>query len=243
MSIVSFNRGESILNYCSRIAQNWLPSVCLLCGARASAANLCSDCREELPWLPAERCPRCAVPTLAGEICGACLASPPHFDRVLVPCAYDYPLDRVLHAFKFAGNLTAAALFADLMLGELRAVPRPDLIIAMPLSRNRLRSRGFNQALELARIVARALDVPLNCELCERVLDTVPQSELAWGERARNIRGAFVCTQALHGESVAIVDDVATTGATMNELARVLKKCGAGSVQGWVATRTLERAS
>ena len=241
MAASLFKSGASILNYCTEIAQRVMPGLCLLCGARAAQANLCDGCRSDLPYLARDRCPRCAAPSLDSGVCGACLQAPPLFDRALASCAYAYPLDRLVHAFKYGGQLAVAPLLADLLLREVRDEPRPDLIVPMPLSSERLRERGFNQALEIAKAVAAALGVDLSIDACLRVQHTPPQSALAWAERAKNISGAFVCMEDMTGRSVAVVDDVLTTGATLNEIARVLRMRGASRVIGWVAARTLER--
>jgi ComF family protein len=169
------------------------------------------------------------------------LSNPPEFDRVLAPCAYAHPLDRAIQSFKFGSNLAAAQMLADLMLTEIRAATLPDLIVPMPLSRERLRERGFNQSLEIARIIAAQIGVVLGPESCRRIQHGAPQSALAWNERAKNIRGAFVCTEDMNGRSVAVVDDVLTTGSTLNEIARVLRKRGATQVIGCIAARTLGR--
>jgi len=234
-----FSLSKPILNYCATIRQHVLPAQCLLCAAPASAANLCDGCRDDLPYLPRHRCPSCAAPSTEGRICGACLAHPPMFDRALAPCAYAYPIDRVIQRFKYAGTLAAAPLLAGLILREIGSGERPDLILPMPLSRERLRERGFNQSLELARPIASALGIALAPEACIRVAHGVAQSALPWKERAANVRGAFVCMADLTGRSVAVVDDVLTTGATLNELARVLRLRGAARITAWVAARTL----
>jgi predicted amidophosphoribosyltransferase len=109
----------------------------------------------------------------------------------------------------------------------------------MPLAAGRLRERGFNQAQELARLAGRRLGVRVFAHACRKVADTAPQAALPWKERARNVRGAFVCDADLTGLSVAVVDDVITTGATLNELARNLKRAGAVQVSGWAVARTL----
>ncbi len=236
-----FNLGKPILNHWTRIAQHLLPGLCLLCGTSATKGNLCQDCRDDLPYLPRERCPRCAAPSRAGAVCGACLSSPPEYDFALAPCAYAHPLDRAIQSFKFASNLAAAPMLADLMLTEIRATTLPDLIVPMPLSRERLRERGFNQSLEIARIIAAATGVVLDPAVCHRIQHGAAQSALAWDERAKNIRGAFACKVDLHGRSVAVVDDVLTTGSTLNEIARVLRERGATQVIGWIAARTLAR--
>ena len=175
-------------------------------------------------------------------MCGACLRQPPLFDGALASCTYAYPIDRLVQTFKYTGQLAVAPLLADLLLREVRVDPLPDLVIPMPLSAERLRERGFNQALEIAKPIAAELGVALGVETCRRVQHTPPQSVLAWEDRAKNIAGAFVCMEDVSGRSVAVVDDVLTTGATMNEIARVLRKRGAVRVVGWVAARTLEHS-
>lgn len=238
-----FNLGRTILNYCSSLRQHALPAQCLLCAAPARKANLCDGCREDLPYLPKERCPVCAEPTFAGEVCGTCLAHPPRFDRVLVPVAYAFPLDRLIQSFKYAGNLPVAPLLADLMMPAVQAETLPDLIVPMPLSPERLRERGFNQSLEIARLIGAEIGVPVDTEICVRVRHSEAQSALPFARRADNIKGAFVCMDDLAGQSIAVVDDVLTTGSTLNELARVLKRCGAARITGWMAARTLSNSA
>jgi ComF family protein len=179
------------------------------------------------------------VPLASGEVCGACLAHPPRFHGVEAAFAYDFPLDALVQACKYGRRLALAGLLG----GELARVltRRVDAIVPMPLARGRLAERGFNQALEIARPVARALRIPLLREACRKVADTPPQAALPWDERARNVRRAFVCDADVRGLRVAVVDDVLTTGATLNELARVLRRAGATEVIGWVVARTLPR--
>lgn len=236
---MSFNLGAPILNHCATISQRALPPVCLLCSCDATSVNLCAGCRAELPYLPAARCPSCAAPSFAGSPCGTCLSHPPHYDRTFAPCAYSFPLDRLIQDFKYAGNLAVAPALATLMLAVVGAVDPPSVIVPMPLSRTRLRERGFNQSLELARLLARDTGIALDSDALIRVRDTAVQSELPWTARAKNVRGAFVGMRDLAGQRVAVVDDVLTTGATMNEAARVLKACGAERVYAWVGARTL----
>ncbi len=216
-----------------------LPPLCLLCSAPAVSSNICAECRNDLTRLPAERCPRCAEPTLGGEICGACLAHPPSFDRVVAAHAYAFPLDRLIQSFKYAGNLPAAPLLAELMQEAIGEETPPDVIVPMPLSTQRLRERGFNQSLELARILGSQTGVPVDHDACVRLRHGEAQSSLPWGQRAANVRGAFACTRDFSGLSVAVIDDVMTTGATLEELSRVLRRCGATQITGWMAARTL----
>ena len=201
------------------------------------ARPVCDACYPRLPWLPAARCPQCALPTAGGGTCGTCLSHPPRFDRVSAAFAYAWPLAPLIHHYKYAGNLALATLLAQAL--STRLAGDADLIIPMPLAPQRLRSRGFNQALEIARVVSRLTGVPLAPAACRRGRDSAPQASLPWRARGQNIRNAFACDADLSGVRVAVVDDVMTTGATLNELARNLRQAGALEVQGWMVARTL----
>jgi ComF family protein len=233
------NLAAAILNGCLEFVHSRWPQACLLCGAGGGEGMLCVACREDLPWLPSQRCVTCAVPLTSGTVCGGCLDQPPRFDRVQAVFAYRYPVAGLIHACKYGGRLALAGLLG----GELaRHVTRNvDAIVPMPLARRRLAERGFNQALEIARPIARRTRIPLLRNACRKIVDTEPQAALPWQERARNIRRAFACDADLRGKRVAVVDDVLTTGATLNELARVLRRAGAVEVVGWVVARTLPR--
>jgi ComF family protein len=211
---------------------------CVLCGERACGA-LCAACDRSLPLLPGQRCAVCATPLESGRVCGACLARPPRYEGVSAALVYDFPADALVQAYKYGGELRLARAFGEMLA---RRVPGDvDLVVPMPLSVERLRSRGYNQAQELARHVTRAHGLALDTHACRRVTDGMPQAQLPWRERARNIRGAFVCDSDLEGLRVAVVDDVLTTGATLNELARNLKRAGAAAVYGWVVARAVPR--
>ena len=227
------------LNKCATLGQHALPQHCLLCTAPATAQSLCADCYAQLPWLTTTRCPQCALPTNDGSVCGACLARPPRFDGVTAAFAYAWPLAPLIHQYKYAGNLALARLLGQALAS--RITRGADLIIPLPLAPQRLRSRGFNQALEIARLISRLTGVPLAADACRRVRESAPQASLPWKERAQNIRGVFVCDIDLSGQRVAVIDDVLTTGATLNELARNLRQAGAIEIQGWVVARTLPR--
>lgn len=214
-----------------------LPQCCLLCGAGSGTALLCAACDAALPRLPPQRCRVCAIPVWGAGICGTCLNAPPHYHRVSAVFVYGFPVDGLIHALKYGSNLPVARLFGE-GLARFVASEQVDLIVPMPLSVPRLRERGFNQALEIARYLA--LDAPLALDVAQRPVDTAAQATLPWKERARNVRGAFVCTEDLSGMRVAIVDDVMTTGATLDELAKTLRRAGAVQVQGWVVARALK---
>lgn len=216
-----------------------LPNPCTLCGAKCDQSQLCAPCDADLPRLTARRCVVCALPLSSGSVCGACLDRPPLYTRVVAPFRYVYPLDALVQAYKYGRRLGHARL-----LGAALAAVAPrdvDVIVPMPLAAGRLAQRGFNQALEIARIVANATGLPVLPFACRKIVETPPQAALPWKERARNVRRAFVCDADLRGTRVAVVDDVLTTGATLNELARVLRKAGATEIAGWVVARTLPR--
>jgi ComF family protein len=196
---------------------------------------LCDACDAELPRLALPLCPRCALASPGAQLCGRCLAQPPAYDATVAALAYAFPADTLVHAFKFRGELALAPLLAAMLAARLSG-ERVDLVLPVPLSPQRLRARGYNQAAEIAR----RLDVAARLELslCERARDTAAQSELPWAERRRNVRGAFRCTRQIAGGTIAVVDDVMTTGATLDEIASVLKKAGAARVVNWVVART-----
>jgi ComF family protein len=219
------------------IASRLFGGACFVCRGAADAL-VCADCRAELPRLPAARCPRCALPTPFGALCGRCLAEPPAYDATFAVLIYDFPADALVHALKFRGELALAPFLAGLLAPETLH-ESVDRVIPVPLSAARLRSRGYNQAAEIARQLAPRM---LELDACVRERDGAPQIELPWDQRRRNVRGAFSCRRPLDGATVAVVDDVMTTGATLDELARTLKRAGAKRVVNWVLARTLPPA-
>jgi ComF family protein len=210
---------------------------CFLCRG-AARELLCDACSADLPRLPLALCPRCALASPQGAICGRCLARPPQFDATIAALAYAFPADALVQALKFRGELALAPVLAGLLLERVPALREVDCVIAVPLSVAGLRKRGYNQAVELARPIAGALRAPLELALCERQRDTAPQVDLPWSERERNVRGAFAVKRSLEGAAVAVVDDVMTTGATLDEVAATLKRAGAARVVNWVLART-----
>lgn len=219
---------------------NWLlPPRCLLCSARgANGLDLCMDCAAELPR-NRYCCARCALPMpTSAALCGQCQRRTPPWDAAWAPFRYGWPLDRLESRYKFAADLAAGSALTRLWQREPIPIALPELILPVPLHRARLRQRGFNQALELARPLAHSLGIPLRSDLLQRLKPTTAQTELDAGARRRNVRGAFVlCEGVVWPAHVAIIDDVMTTGATLGECARVLKRGGVQRVDVWALAR------
>ncbi|MBP6707982.1 MAG: ComF family protein [Candidatus Accumulibacter sp.] len=234
----------SILTQSARLVRrscaHLLTQDCLLCAAESGASLLCPACRQDLPRLPAARCPRCALPTPAGEVCGRCLGKPPHYDATDAAFTYAFPIDKLVQSFKYGHRLALGSYFGRQLVLSSRRL-KADLIIPLPLHSLRLRERGFNQALELARPVARAWRIPIDARSCRRTRHTAAQADLPWRERAKNVRGAFDCSADFTGQRLLLIDDVMTTGASLNELARTLKLHGAAQVALLVVARALPR--
>ena len=196
-------------------------------------------CTREMPVID-EACPRCALASPRNLVCGACLAKPPPFDATIAAWRYAFPADRLLQSFKYAGVLALAEPLASALAEaiERRNALRPDVLVAMPLSARRQRERGFNHAHEIARRLSTRLRIPLAQLLC-RTRDAPPQAGLTLRERARNVRDAFEASAGIAGRTVAIVDDVMTTGATLRAAARAARRAGAVRVDAWVVARTI----
>jgi ComF family protein len=193
----------------------WLAQDCILCGGEAGDAAICVRCETALPHAP-------------------------HFDDLVAAFDYAFPVDRLIHRFKYAGDLAAGRWLATRLLERVRCLPRPDLLVAPPLGAARLRTRGFNQALEVAKVIGRELRLTVALQGVEKVRETLPQHGLGRRERNANLRASFRCALELDGEHVAIVDDVVTTGATAATLAAELERAGAGQVSVWALARTPE---
>lgn len=214
-----------------------LPGQCCVCRAWCRS-GLCDDCRVRFA-APRPRCQRCAIVLPAGQaVCGACLRDPPPYGAAIAAVDYDHPWSALIVRFKFHGGVELAPLFATLLRGAARSDALPDLLLPAPLSDARLRERGFNQAWEIARRIGPRADA----RLLLRIRETPHQLELPPQRRAANVRGAFAVEPLrraeLAGLSVALVDDVLTTGATAAEMARTLLEAGASRVHLWVLART-----
>ncbi len=226
------------LNDCINFVRTWMRPDCVLCGGLADGTMLCAPCLASLPRASVAACPRCGVPS-GGALCGACLRDPPAFDRTVAALVYEFPVDKLVQALKYGQRLALARLLGLLLAERVAGAPRPDVLIPMPLHPARLAERGFNQALEIGRVLSRRLGLPLKPTLAARQRDTAVQAALPLNARRRNVKGAFVCTTGVRERHVALVDDVMTSGATVNELAQAARAAGAREVSVWVVARAL----
>ncbi len=229
-----------MVNGWSKIAQSLWPGLCFVCGAASGRGlDLCGVCEASLPWFDASHaCPRCAEPLELASLCGRCLRHPPPFERVRATLHYGEPVDRLVQGLKFEGRLACARLLATLLARSLAPVAPVDLLVPVPLADRRLRERGFDQAVEVGRLVARALSLPFEPRGCRRLRHTSAQVGQGAEARARNLRGAFRAGREwVAGRRIALLDDVMTTGATARAVAGALLEAGAREVEVWVCAR------
>jgi ComF family protein len=237
-------RNAALSNVLSRmvdaIGQLLLPLRCLHCGGAGEGLDLCAQCRQMLPH-NACACPLCALPIpQPAPACGRCLKRPPPVVATLAPHLYADPVDRLLPRLKFGRELACARVLSALLLADPRLpalIASCDALVPLPLHRRRLGERGFNQALELARPIARAFDLPLRPQWLARIRATAPQIGLDAKARRRNLRGAFAADAAIAGQRVLLIDDVITTGSTMLEAARACRRAGAIEVRALAVAR------
>lgn len=218
---------------------------CVFCLTPATDYGCCAACRAEMPRIE-HFCRRCAVP-LTGDkewldLCADCLRGKSHLDSAWSAFHYDYPLRRALHHFKFNRQLYYGSVLGRLWVKALPPPLVPDILLPVPLHKKRLRLRGFNPAYELAKPFAAYFSLPLRDDICRRIRDTQPQLSCPPDKRSLNVRGAFQLNRngyaELRGKAVLILDDVMTTGATVQEIARVLKTAGVGQVAAWSLLRS-----
>lgn len=234
------------------------PPRCLLCSALAQQGStaLCKNCVNELPYLE-HACPLCMLPYSSRFsrdrttfVCGQCLATPPHFDQCIATFRYEQPINALLGGFKYSARLDYGVLLADLMVDRVLQHysndSLPDAIVPVPLHWRRLQQRGFNQSDLLARLIQRRIHrqcnrgkLPIMQRLASRPVNTDSQVNMSLAARNRNMHKAFrIASHTIPPRHLAIIDDVMTTGATVNELSRVLKSAGAESIAVWCVART-----
>ncbi|APC17216.1 amidophosphoribosyltransferase [Pseudomonas frederiksbergensis] len=226
----------------------WLKNKqhCLLCNEPSDTSqSICTPCETELPWL-GDHCQACALPLPeAGLTCGQCLRDPPAFEQVIAPWTYSFPIDSLITRFKHAAKWPYGRLLAELLAQSLQhhfdeGLKPPDALVPVPLARKRLRERGYNQAAMLARWLSDSLEISCDENLLLRTQDTTAQQDLDAKARKQNLLRAFALTPnaQIKGRHLALVDDVLTTGATAQSLARLLIGAGAARVDVYCLART-----
>lgn len=224
-----------------------LPTSCPLCGTVGDDL-LCSECHYQFFNKKPARCRQCAISLQiqdAQQLCGECLSQKPSFDASIVACDYAAPIDQLVLALKFGHKLALANLFADVLRDALlqdSKLALADLLCPVPLGSLRLQERGYNQSLEIAKPLAAHLGIGLAPMLLSRVRETVQQSSLHPDARQKNVHKAFALNahfiDSIQGKHIGVIDDVMTTGTTLNEIAQLLKRFGAAQVSNYVFART-----
>lgn len=219
---------------------NLVPQSCPVCGDRCFYPELlCPACLEDLPQTETS-CQQCGVKLSMDSVCGNCQADPPLFSQTFSAFAYGSPIDHLIQQFKYANRLDLGRVLGIAMAKQLGPKLKylPDLLVPVPLHRSKLRQRGYNQALELAKWLSKQLGVAVDTVSTSRQRKTLAQTGLPYKERRHNIRNAFsMVAEKLAGKHIALVDDVMTTGSTANELTRILLKSDVKRVDVWVLAR------
>lgn len=230
------------------LAYRLLPLRCVVCELQPGMpeTSLCEECERDFFSASKSRCECCSISLPAANaggprICGHCLANPPHFDATTTLADYVSPVDGMVKALKFTARLDLATFFGRLLAQRVsvqKTSARDPIVVPVPLAFERARQRGYNQSHHVARAFADAGDYRLVVDRLLRVRHTPPQQTLALKERRRNVQGAFAVEGNVEGQSIFVVDDVMTSGSTLDEVARVLKRAGAARVHNLIVART-----
>jgi ComF family protein len=239
---VDLDQMKTGYNWLNIIQDFLFPPTCLLCGKQGFASlDLCHWCYQALPR-NIHCCFQCAnlldIPSTTPVLCGRCLGHPPAFDRSHAPFLHQGAIRHLVTTLKFNAQHPNARLLGMLLAEHLRGTAEmPDYIVPVPLHTARYRQRGYNQAIEIANILSKQLQIPLALNHCQRHRDTPHQINLTAKQRRKNLKNAFKLVKPIPANHVALVDDVMTTGATVHELAALLKKSGVAKVDVWVCAR------
>jgi len=224
----------------SKLAQcNLYPATCFICNNPGHAQmDLCQPCLQELQTIPSS-CSVCGVEiSQSDSLCGKCLKTKPYFDKVITPYRYQGTARFLIQSLKFQKKHCCARIMGTLMAQHIsRQETKTDALIAVPLHPTRLKERGFNQSEEMAQYLHKQLNIPVMHSTLKRTINTVSQASLQAPERRKNLKNAFHYQQKEGVHSVAIIDDVVTTGSTANEIARTLKQAGVKHVEVWAFAR------
>lgn len=229
------------------------PASCAYCRSSLGMSKVprfCEQCWSEFAPVTGESCPRCGKPFASPEAlkhspeheCLSCRKDPPQYDQAIAAGLFEGQLREAIHIYKYRPLPALGSPLAEWMAGQIRFDALPDIVMPVPLHRSRLRHRGFNQALLLAHGIAKSFDLKLDMDTLVRVRRTRPQVELTGMDRAENVKGAFGLRKPgpVQGKGILLIDDVFTTGATMNECCRVLKAAGARSVVAFTLARAAD---
>lgn len=236
-----------ITQYFEKITQWIFPPTCILCQNPSNQVHdLCRRCLNDLPFLPAG-CPYCAHPLTSPDLCcGSCLKNPPPFDALYALFAYQAPITHLMMTLKFHNKLLYAQILGELMAKTIqnhwyhnRSLPH--VIIPVPLHPKRLQERGYNQSLEIARPIAKLLQLPIDTQSCSRIKHTDAQARLELKHRKHNVKNAFFIQGHKRGMSIAVIDDITTTGHTLAAFCLALKKAGASRIDVWCCAKTLKK--
>lgn len=224
----------------------FFPHTCILCAEHANQArDICQACEQELPWSN-HACSQCGITlpeTAVNSLCGSCQQQPQAFNRTFALCNYAEPIDRIITAAKFNQQLIYTKLLGQLLAEQVRnhwyaQQTLPELIIPVPLHPQRLRERGYNQALEIAKTTSKLLSLPISTNNCIRSKPTLPQTSLHIHERADNMKHAFTLKKLVSAKHIAIIDDVVTTGQTVSEISQLFRHAGVSQIDIWCCART-----
>jgi ComF family protein len=241
--------GAFVRQFLTALLDVILPPICHICHEfipNSGTLHICPTCRERLPLVLSPLCPICGIPFIGvgnDHRCGACLTDPPHYDTARAPFLYEGAIRELIHSFKYNRNTPLRrplVLLTQEGMDEFLRDLKLDVILPVPLHRSRLRQRGFNQAVLLGRVLSRHFSLPLLPDTLVRIRQTSPQIELSASERRQNVKGAFAVkkTELVAGKRILLLDDVMTTGSTMDECAKELKKAGAALVVALTVART-----
>ena len=219
------------------------PSYCLRCLTKTyRLLDLCQACESELPW-NYHYCYRCAQP-LPEEAqvtyCARCLHQKQLFQQSYSAFLYKAPIEQWIHQIKFGANLSRCQLLSELLVTYLHSqgAPLPQALLPVPLHPKRIQERGFNQSVEIAKIIAKKFNLPILIDEIERIKHTPAQAQLSKKQRHENLKNAFVLIKPLKYSDIAIIDDVITTGVTVHQLSKVLQKSGIARITVWSLART-----
>ena len=230
---------SSLAHRIPRLYRNLLPIPCFLCGGPSYQYALCSHCIAEMPLIKTA-CSKCARPLPHGHICGQCLQKPPPYTAAFSLFVYQEPVDRCIAAFKYHNQLSFIDYFADMSAAKLACRESlPECMVPIPLHSHRLRQRGYNQSYEFSKKLAQHLNMNVRTDILNRVRNTPPQASLTLKQRRQNMKNAFACTRTTLPETIALIDDVYTTGITLAEATKTLQRHGAKHIEVWTIARAI----